>query len=280
MDLVVTFVGIITLVCGGMNPDPCTGPFPMKLTAYLPKDTSAGVCVGAGNGHKVPKHKGYVRLSGKPPGSGTSWPDAIKCGNDNDVCNLYPLASGKVSISGVTGGKGVSSYPPPSEIEEIRWKSYHPGLMITATPERSAAAWLSVGAGNVKLVQAPAGMISTEVTVPGGSNAPVVVSSGPWKLVVPAGGKIDILNLPEKFARGKSGEQGDQHAHASDENHFFLHYALAAKPPSAKCCGPTSKAPYCAKSKSESVQIKSSMETTNSLEIRGATLACSNSNWP
>ena len=281
MDLVITFIGIVTLACGGTNPDPCSGPFPMKVTAYVP-DGRQGATVCKSPGERIRPHDAFVRLRGVAAKPGTSWPGALECEDTvNGHCMLYPLSGDEITIAGVTTGLGVQSLETR---EVIRWRTYHTGLTIDADTARSrSAAWMTLAAGSVTLAQTPMGAWQPVLRVANGKGDTIITAtsdSSTNTLVIPDGANIDVMNVPRMAALNYTDAMNN---HIDEEDHFFLHYQLATTSPPFPCCGPASTGPSCRSSSAEVAShthhhrpASSGKEARRLLSFAG----CSGTNWP
>lgn len=271
MDLVINLIGIITISCGGPlvtgQPDPCTSNFPKKIEVFIadgrfhPNPT---VCkTGNTVDPLITQHQAYIRVRGAAATTSRPWPHAMQCDDDTlgKPCVLYPVVKRIITIEGVTDGPGVSKIDF-NTYEKIRWNRIMPNLVLAST---KVLARMTIRNGSItyQLVDGTESMIGARITVPNQSGNRVIrarFQQDVLTLTVPPSGTIDILNLPPDLAKAKV--MGD-HADEDDCDHFFLHYMMTTTPPTKDCKLP-----------------ENACKTHGPAPVAGATLACSNSNYP
>jgi hypothetical protein len=233
MHVIVNFIGIIVLTCMGSNTDPCTGPFPLHIRAYLPNAMSNPVLCS----QALPVHTGFIRIKTKPQTE--SWTGAINCAPStaNKPCKLYPLSSGAITITDVTGSSGGISAPWTVPVI-LRWQTYEPQLKITpAVAEAASDGYLDIAAGVITGNYVKNGMFVSTLSVAAGSGA-ITVQQGGNSLVLDDKSTLDIVNLPTTVASDYPVETVSGHVHTDNPSHFYVHYLIADPPPAVSCCGP------------------------------------------
>lgn len=274
-DLVVTLVGIITLSCGAPaapGQDTCTGTVP-KVEVLIPDGRFHAKDCKKDNttDPSIEPHEAFIRIRGARATATPAWPGAIQCSDlhKGAPCVLYPLQKRTLSIDHVSTGNG-TTFTNLDSFDEIRWSKLYgdEGLPLPTISGQKRIASMTIANGEITYDTAEnmGNAIVARVTV---KNV-----RGPWvmhanstsnvlKLTVPATATVDILSVPRFLAVS---DFATTHIH-DDCDHFFLHYHLSEDEPEKDC--PYPKDGKCPKA-----------STTSSTLDLGATIACSNSNFP
>jgi len=266
MQLIIRFIGIVTMACLGTGDKPCEKS-PYAVRAYLPNGKQIVHPCSAEPALFVVPHFGFIRIHVDADKDNTVWRKSERAAcSDNDnggTCHAFRLREHEVNkIKGVTDGSGMDA--PFKENSILSWSSYVPSTLGSHATEVSLATML-VNAGKVETKHFDNGMFYAEGTFTiADEDLVIAIDGSKRKITIPKAAveaapiTVDIVNLEPMQALGRPGDKPDHPD--TDFHHFFLHYTLADTPPS-KCDGPKP-------------------DPQGSGPDLGASIACSNSNYP
>ncbi|HVT46103.1 MAG TPA: hypothetical protein VMT00_17135 [Thermoanaerobaculia bacterium] len=255
MEILIRFIGIVTLACLGDDPsDACKGNIAMR--AYLPDGSKGAIMCNQG----IDAHQAYIRIS--QPHTPTNWtPEPC----DPKPCSLYKLKGDEIFVDYFSKGGGVSN--SGNRPRKISWRNYYPHIMLDqAIAESRSAAFMDLNAGTLEMITKK-GMWVGHLTLGSIPENEVVIAARGKNGVTTKSIKvhkstkitIDVVNLPPALAADHPIEPGEKHKHKPAKEHFYLHYLLARNPPTKDCKGP---------------------EPLLALESRAPDISCSNSGYP
>jgi hypothetical protein len=224
---------------------------------------------GNGDDPTIEPHEAFIRVRGARATATPAWPGAIQCSdlNHGTPCVLYPLRKRTLTIDGLSTGDG-AKFTNLDDFGDIRWGKLFKdaALPLPTISGQKRLASMTIANGEVKYDTAEnmGNAIAATVTVKN-VQGPVVMratsTSNVLKLTVPITATIDILNVPRFLAIS---DFAKTHVH-DDCDHFFLHYHLSEDEPARDCPYPNDG---------------SCPRVPNTPPNAGATIACSNSNYP
>jgi hypothetical protein len=267
MQLIIRFIGIVTIACLGVGNKPCEQA-PLAVRAYLPNGKQIVHPCTADPALFVVPHFGFIRIHVDSDQANTVWRKSEKAAcTDNDnggTCHAFRLREHEViKIKGVTDGSGMDA--AFVENSKLSWSSYVGSTTLGSHATEVSLATMLVNSGKVETLHFDNGMFYAQGTFKiADEDLVIAIDGSKRKITIPKAAveagpiTIDIVNLEQNQALGRPGDKPDHPD--TDFHHFFLHYMLADTLPS-KCDGP-----------------KPDSQTPG--PDLGASIACSNSNYP
>jgi hypothetical protein len=274
MDVIIMFIGIITLVT---NVD-TTGNV-TSYDVYLPHgSTTVAMCKAS-----VPPHTAFIRVRDwKPSDVATDW-SPIPCADGSSTdCRLFPLEGDEITIVGITDAGSPTAGTGLKQIPRLR-DEYGVQKITPALARAKSAAYLTLKNGTLSGTRFPKShnemrftKLNTTIT------ATSLVVKGTRKdkdgntltrmLTFKGSAAFDFMNLPSDMATNGPAT----HVGPTDKSHFYLHYKLADKDmENENCKNPADTVIAILETHGRGAR---SME--DELRPDAATVACSNTIWP